>query len=85
MMPPSGTDQSTRVISIQRQTMLIPITFNPPSSQNPKLPTALAKISHDEVVLVELQGALDVEVAQPTDKNGKFVGKLTVDESGSKR
>ncbi|KAJ3569307.1 hypothetical protein NP233_g5148 [Leucocoprinus birnbaumii] len=68
--------------------MLIPITFNPkPSSSStstaPKLPSALAKISNDEVVLIELQGALEVEVAQPTDKNGKFVGKLTIDESGS--
>lgn len=66
--------------------MLIPVTFNPPSSQSTptlKLPAALAKISHDEVVLIELQGALEVEVAQPTDKNGKLVGKLTIDENGS--
>ncbi|KAF9453497.1 hypothetical protein P691DRAFT_800754 [Macrolepiota fuliginosa MF-IS2] len=66
--------------------MLIPVTFNPPGSQPtppPKLPMALAKVSHDEVVLIELQGALEVEVTQPTDKNGKFVGKLTIDENGS--
>lgn len=68
--------------------MLIPITFNPNSSssrpkETPKLPSALAKIANDEVVLIELQGALEVEVAQPTDKNGKFVGKLTINEDGS--
>lgn len=67
--------------------MLIPVTFNPhPSSRSTetaKLPPALAKISNDEVVLIELQGKLEVEIAQPSDKNGKFVGKLTIDEDGS--
>jgi hypothetical protein len=69
--------------------MLIPITFNPNSSlsstseETPKLPAALAKVANDEVVLIELQGALEVEVTQATDKNGKFVGKLTINEDGS--
>ena len=67
--------------------MLIPIIFN--SSTSSKLPSTLAKISNDEVVLIELQGMLEVEVAQPTDKNGKLVGKLTINEdesvSGSKK
>jgi len=58
--------------------MLIPIVFN--SSTSPKLPSALAKISNDEVVLIELQGLLVVEVAQPTDRNGKLVGKLTIND-----
>lgn len=61
--------------------MLIPIVFN--SSTSPKLPSALAKISNDEVVLIELQGLLEVEVAQPTDRNGKLVGKLTINEDDS--
>lgn len=61
--------------------MLIPIVFN--SSTSPKLPSALAKISNDEVVLIELQGLLEVEVAQPTDRNGGLVGKLTINEDDS--
>jgi chromosome transmission fidelity protein 8 len=62
--------------------MLIPITFNPDSKpQTPKLPPTLAKISNDEVVLIELQGNL--EVSQSSDKNGQFVGELTIDETGS--
>ena len=61
--------------------MLIPIVFN--SSTSPKLPSALATISNDEVVLIELQGLLEVEVAQPTDRNGKLVGKLTINEDDS--
>lgn len=61
--------------------MLIPIIFN--SSTSSKLPSTLAKISNDEVVLIELQGMLEVEVAQPTDKNGKLVGKLTINEDES--
>ena len=67
--------------------MLIPIIFS--SSTSSKLPSTLAKISNDEVVLIELQGMLEVEVAQPKDKNGKLVGKLTIHEdelvSGSKK
>ncbi|KXN91642.1 hypothetical protein AN958_12494 [Leucoagaricus sp. SymC.cos] len=71
--------------------MLIPITFNPSSSlsstpsETSKLPSALAKISNDEVVLIELQGALEVEAAQSSDKNGKFVGKLTINENGREK
>ncbi|KAG6865975.1 hypothetical protein C0991_009977 [Blastosporella zonata] len=43
------------------------------------LPPGLAKISHDEVVLIELQGALEVEGNHPSERDGKLVGKLTVD------
>lgn len=61
--------------------MLIPITFNASSSGNPKLPPALARISHDEVVLIELQGALQVECNHPSERDGQLVGKLTMNES----
>lgn len=60
--------------------MLISVTL-PSCSANPKLPSSLAKISHDEVVLIELQGSLDVESKHPTERNGQFVGKLKIDEA----
>lgn len=62
--------------------MIIPITFSPDSStSNSKLPSTLAKISHDEIVLIELQGSLDAgEGAPPSERNGKFVGKLSIDD-----
>ncbi|KAJ2924645.1 hypothetical protein H1R20_g12443, partial [Candolleomyces eurysporus] len=63
--------------------MIIPITLPDPSTSstsNPKLPPTLAKISHDEIVLIELQGALDVGDAHPSERNGKFVGKLSIDD-----
>ncbi|EKM78635.1 hypothetical protein AGABI1DRAFT_74994 [Agaricus bisporus var. burnettii JB137-S8] len=64
--------------------MLIPITFNPTSShQTPKLPPILAKISNDEVVLIELQGKL--EVPQSSNKNGQLVGELKLDETDSRK
>ena len=59
--------------------MLIPITITS-SPSNPKLPSGLAKISHNEVVLVELQGSLEVECNQPSERDGKLVGKLKIDD-----
>ncbi|TEB33329.1 hypothetical protein FA13DRAFT_147166 [Coprinellus micaceus] len=60
--------------------MIIPITLS--TEANAKLPSGLAQISNDEIILIELQGALDVNVeASPTERNGKFVGKLTVDDA----
>lgn len=59
--------------------MLIPITFNTPSSSTTKLPPSLAKISHDEVVLLELQGSLEIESSHPNERDGKLVGTLTID------
>ncbi|KAF5357386.1 hypothetical protein D9758_005924 [Tetrapyrgos nigripes] len=56
--------------------MIVPINFNPTSS--PKLPSTLAKISHDEVVLIELQGQLELE--NPSQRNGMLVGTLKIDE-----
>ena len=60
--------------------MLIPITITS-SPSNPKLPSGLAKISHNEVVLVELQGSLEVECDQPSERDGKLVGQLEMDDS----
>lgn len=60
--------------------MIIPITLS--TEANAKLPSGLAQISNDEIILIELQGALDVNIeASPTERNGKFVGKLTVDDA----
>lgn len=60
--------------------MLIPITLAS-SSSNPKLPSGLVKISHDEIVLIELQGSLEVELTHPRERDGKFVGKLKIDDA----
>ena len=58
--------------------MIIPITLA--SSSQQLLPSGLARLSSNEVVLIELQGSLDVEAKVPSERNGKFVGKLTIDE-----
>ncbi|KAF9000654.1 chromosome transmission fidelity protein 8 [Cyathus striatus] len=62
--------------------MIIPISLSTDSTT--KLPSTLARISHDEVVLVELQGILDVECNHPSERNGQFVGKLALDEGLTK-
>ncbi|KAH6913128.1 hypothetical protein BKA70DRAFT_1261955 [Coprinopsis sp. MPI-PUGE-AT-0042] len=62
--------------------MIIPITLAS-SSQQP-LPAGLARLSSTEVVLIELQGALEVEAKVASERNGKFVGTLSVDEKLSK-
>ena len=59
--------------------MIIPVTISPAASPL-KLPSGLARLSHDEYLIIELQGALDVGDGPPDEKNGKFVGKLTVDD-----
>jgi len=64
--------------------MLIPITITSSSPSNPKLPSGLAKISHNEIVLVELQGSLEVECNQPSERDGKLVGQLKIDGSTGK-
>ncbi|KAF8643238.1 hypothetical protein AX16_009127 [Volvariella volvacea WC 439] len=64
--------------------MLIPLNLLPPSDANPKLPPALAKISHDEIVLIELQGALEFDEPTPSDRDGQFIGILNIDEAGKK-
>ena len=61
--------------------MLIPITLPAPASAQPKLSTALARIAHDELVLIELQGALDVELTHLRERDGRFVGTLSIDDA----
>ncbi|KAJ7745660.1 Ctf8-domain-containing protein [Mycena metata] len=66
--------------------MIISINFptSSASSSTPKLPPALAKISHDELVLIELQGALEVECTHDGERDGRLVGRLCIDEAGKK-
>ncbi|KAJ7024761.1 Ctf8-domain-containing protein [Mycena alexandri] len=66
--------------------MIISINFPTPSTSSsaPKLPPALAKISHDELVLIELQGALEVECNHDSERDGRLVGRLCIDEAGKK-
>jgi hypothetical protein len=54
--------------------MLIPITRKPSESLY-KLPPQLAKLGNDEIVLIELQGSLDVEGTP----DGQLVGTLEID------
>lgn len=57
--------------------MIIPINLSPPP---PRLPTplepALAKLGSNEVVLIELQGWLDVVEGE---KENGFIGNLTME------
>nr|GAT49990.1 predicted protein [Mycena chlorophos] len=62
--------------------MIIPISFDLGASGLHTLPPALARISHSEVVLVELQGALEVDFVKPSERDGKLVGRLGLDDSG---
>ncbi|KAH9481325.1 Chromosome transmission fidelity protein 8-like protein [Psilocybe cubensis] len=66
--------------------MIIPVTLASASTTaaNPKLPPGLVKLSNDEIVLIELQGALEVDLSDPTERNGKLVGKLKMDEATNK-
>lgn len=53
--------------------MIIPIHLPAPSSSNAAvLPPQLVRIGANEVVLIELQGALQVE----GDRSGQMAGKL---------
>ena len=67
---------------IQSTIMIIPVTVASSSPNNQKLPPPLAKISHGELVLIELQGTLNVECSDAADRNGRLVGNLRIDESG---
>jgi chromosome transmission fidelity protein 8 len=59
--------------------MIIPINFSSDALLNPKLPPFLAKISHDELLLIELQGSIEIE--PKNSKGGQKVGILTIDEA----
>ena len=54
--------------------MIIPVNIAT-SSTGPTLPPQLAKFGTDELVLIELQGLLDVE----GDTAGQLVGKLDLE------
>lgn len=58
--------------------MIIPINVSKsgPSLSNYTFPPQLAQFGSNEVVLIELQGSLEVD----GDKEGQVVGKLRVDD-----
>ncbi|KAJ7679118.1 Ctf8-domain-containing protein [Mycena polygramma] len=64
--------------------MLISVNFPVPSTSTPKLPPALAQISHDELILIELQGELEVECTSDSERDGRLVGRLCIDDAGKK-
>ncbi|KAI1790664.1 Ctf8-domain-containing protein [Ganoderma leucocontextum] len=63
--------------------MLIPINIDipgPSTPRRPHLPPQLVQFGTDELVLIELQGALEVE----GNKDGQLVGELEVDSATKK-
>lgn len=54
--------------------MIIPITKSP-NTNSQKLPPQLAKLGSDDIVLIEFQGALEVEGTP----DNQLVGTLTID------
>ncbi|KIK94372.1 hypothetical protein PAXRUDRAFT_828054 [Paxillus rubicundulus Ve08.2h10] len=56
--------------------MIIPISVSPPNQFSQKLPPAVAKLGHDELFLVELQGTLNVDGSETTSKDGQLIGKM---------
>lgn len=71
--------------TIVATSMIITITLPSPPVDKQKLPPPLAKISHDEYVLIELQGTVNVECNDAADRNGQLVGNLRIDEVGVRR
>jgi hypothetical protein len=67
--------------SLQYAPMIISVNFPVPSTSTPKLPPALAKIAHHELVLVELQGELEVECTSDSERDGRLVGRLCIDDA----
>lgn len=60
--------------------MIIPINLSDPgtsASTGHSLPPQFAQFGTNEVVLIELQGSLDVE----GNKEGQLVGKLSIDDT----
>jgi chromosome transmission fidelity protein 8 len=55
--------------------MRIPIKFNSFANSTGSLPPQLAQLASNEMILIELQGSLEVE----GDKTGEVVGTLKVD------
>lgn len=56
--------------------MIVPIAVTPPNAFSPKLPPTIAKLGHDELFLIELQGMLDVQGSESTAKDGQLIGTL---------
>ena len=59
----------------------LPAPASTAACAHPKLATALARIAHNELVLTELQGALDVELTHPRERDGRFVGTLSINDA----
>ncbi len=58
--------------------MLVPVNVNIPGASSPshrKLPPSLVKFGSDELILIEMQGSLEVD----GNKDSQLVGKLRVD------
>ena len=68
------TSHASSLISC-RGTMIIPITLKPPPSDGRTLPPQLANLGNGDIVLIELQGSLEVQGS--TDS--QFVGTLEID------
>ena len=60
----------------QTDPMIVPITVTPPNAFSPKLIPPIAKLGHDELFLIELQGTLDVQCPEWTAKDGQLIGTL---------
>ncbi|KAG0702952.1 Ctf8-domain-containing protein [Suillus ampliporus] len=58
--------------------MLIDVSVSLSNAFNPKLPPCIAKLGHEELVLIELQGTLDIECNEDSTRDGQFVGKLNL-------
>lgn len=55
--------------------MIIPVTLKPPSDDGRKLPPQLANLGNGDLVLIELQGSLEVQGSA----DSQFVGTLEID------
>ena len=57
------------------ETMIIPVTVKPPSDDGRKLPPQLANLGNGDLVLIELQGSLEVQGSA----DSLVVGTLEID------
>jgi chromosome transmission fidelity protein 8 len=64
--------------------MLIDVSVSLSNAFNPKFPSCVAKLGYDELVLIELQGTLDIECDEDTTRDGQFVGKLSLEDAVSR-
>ncbi|KAG2122783.1 Ctf8-domain-containing protein [Suillus clintonianus] len=59
--------------------MVIDVSISLSNAFNPKLPSCVANLGHDELVLIEMQGTLDIECNEDTStRDAQFVGKLNL-------